>query len=237
MRINSSNILYAACHPVRTFRYLRNRDRIAYSDIAKFLPRDPVIIEAGAHDGTNTAEMAEFWPHATIHAFEPVPAAAEQVALRVSGFNARVQCHPIALGPVSGEIEMHLSGDGSSGACQSSSMLRPTDAQLREFPDIKFGITRSVAVTTLDDWAEQHNVTRVDFLWLDMQGYEMRALEGAIRTLDKIAAIHMEVSNIRLYEAAPLYPVVKERMWQLGFAPEIEATFRIGGNVLFVRRK
>lgn len=90
---------------------------------------------------------------------------------------------------------------------------------------------------TIDSWADSQGVDRVDFLWLDMQGYEMEALSGASRILPTVAAIHMEVSNIQLYEHAPLYPEVRERLAAWGFRPAIEAVFRIGGNVLFVRSR
>lgn len=235
MRINLPNLLYAAAHPLRAVRYLRSRDRIPYARIARFLPEAPVIVEAGAHDATNTVEMAEFWPRATIHAFEPVPSAAARVTERVAHLRDRVRCHALGLGPHDGEITMHVSGDGTYHSCQSSSMLPPTAAQLREFPGVSFGRTIVVPVTSLDAWASRVGVDRVDFLWLDMQGYEIHALEGASRLLGGVAAVHMEVSNVRLYEGSPLYPEVVRRMAAWGFRPVVEAVFRIGGNVLFVR--
>lgn len=41
--------------------------------IARYLPKNPVTLEAGAHNGSDTVEMIELWPTATIYAFEPVP--------------------------------------------------------------------------------------------------------------------------------------------------------------------
>ena len=41
--------------------------------IAQFLPENPVILEAGAHVGTDTVEMVNLWPKCTVYAFEPVP--------------------------------------------------------------------------------------------------------------------------------------------------------------------
>jgi hypothetical protein len=116
-------------------------------------------------------------------------------------------------------------------------MLPPTAEQLREFPDIAFGIKQVVPMRNLDSWVITTNVPRIDFLWLDMQGYELQALEGAVNVLKDVSAIHMEVSNIRLYEGAPLYPEVRARMADWGFIPTIEAFFRVSGNVLFVRRR
>ena len=58
MRINVPNLRYALAHPFRAARYVVHRDRISFDAIAKYLPEDPVIVEAGAHDGTTTVEMA-----------------------------------------------------------------------------------------------------------------------------------------------------------------------------------
>lgn len=236
MRISLPNILYAAAHPLRALRYLRHRDHISYEQIAGFLPEDPVILEAGAHDGTNTVEMARFWPKASIHAFEPVPAASDYVINRLAEFYPRVMCHPVGLGPYDGEIQMHISGEGSYGDCQSSSMLSPSLNQLQEFPDVRFERTITVPVTTLDSWANREGIGHVDFLWLDMQAYELHALAGATRVMSAVHAVHMEVSNVQLYAGAPLYPEVVRRMASFGFRPVVEAIFRRGGNVLFVRR-
>ena len=44
-----------------------------------------------------------------------------------------------------------------------------------------FGDAIEVLTTSLDDWAAQHGVDRVDFLWLDLQGTELDALRGGER--------------------------------------------------------
>jgi FkbM family methyltransferase len=236
MRINLPNLLYALAHPLRAARYVVHRDRIPYNAIAKYVPADAVIVEAGAHDGSTTVEMASFWPKSTIHAFEPVSSAAAEVRRKVAGFGERVQCHQIALGDADSFMDMHVSGDGSAGACQSSSLLAPTNAQMREFPAIPFGTKERVRVRSLDSWAEESGLGSVDFMWLDMQGYELVALAGAKRVLARVSAIHMEVSNVQLYEGAALYPAVRRAMAAWGFEPVIEAFFRVSGNVLFARR-
>lgn len=235
MRINPRHIGYALVHPLRAIRYLLKRDRIDYRQIAQYLPAAPTIVEAGAFDGTNTLEMAAMWPAATIHAFEPIPAAAKHVADRLRCFHPRVQCHPLGLGAVTGQLPMYVSGDGSRGVCHSSSFLAPTAIQAREFPDIRFEAVKTVPVVTLDDWALERGVGQVHFIWLDVQGYEMDVLDGATRLLPAVRAVHLEVCNEPLYRDAPLYPAVKAKMSALGFEPVIEAFFRVSGNVLFIR--
>jgi hypothetical protein len=107
----------------------------------------------------------------------------------------------------------------------------------KEHPGVTFGSTRLVTMRALDSWARSNGVDRVDFMWLDMQGYELDAIRGAERLLGNVAAVHMEICNVQLYDGSPLYPEVKRRMAQYGFAPAIEAFFRVSGNVLFVPRR
>lgn len=52
---------------------------IPKSFIAQFLPKNPVILEAGAANGNDTYEMAQLWPESTIYAFEPAPSLFEKM--------------------------------------------------------------------------------------------------------------------------------------------------------------
>jgi FkbM family methyltransferase len=115
MRLTPQNFVWAATHPAHTLRYLRWRDVISYQEIARHLPADPVILEAGAANGQNSREMAEFWPGATLHAFEPVPGAKELLDRAVKDHSARVKTWPYALGDQAGSFEMNVSGEGEAG--------------------------------------------------------------------------------------------------------------------------
>jgi len=50
-------------------------------EIAKYLPVNPVIIEAGAYIGNDTLEMSKVWPKGRIYAFEPVPMLYEKLVV------------------------------------------------------------------------------------------------------------------------------------------------------------
>jgi len=236
MRITLPNIFYGVSHPLRAIRYVRHRDNIPYNQIAAYLPSNPVILEAGAHNGSDSVEIAGFWPEGILHAFEPVPSAFELLTSEAKRFDGRIACYQSALGPKKDRMTMHLSGDGSAGSCQSSSLLQPAAGHEAEYSFITFEKLIEIEVTTIDDWAVENNITHVDFLRLDMQGYELEALKGGRRTLESTVAIQLEVSNIQLYKNAPLYPEVRDWMDRAGFRPRIEAVFRVGGNVLFTKK-
>lgn len=229
-----AKLAWSIKHPARAFRHIRHRDTIDYPLIAKYLPESPVILEAGASNGVNTEEMAEYWPNASLHAFEPVPSARRELVQRVSQFKNRVNIYPLGIGSQSGLFELNLSGaDGESGT-QSSSLLKPT-GHLEEYREVEFKNTIQVEVTTIDQWALDHEIEQLDFMWLDLQGIELQALSGAERMLAKVKALHIEVQHRRLYDGAPLYPEVKDWLAARSFVPMIDASARISGNVLFVK--
>jgi FkbM family methyltransferase len=234
MKITPKNLLWAAAHPSKALRYLKYHDSIPYEVIARYIPSDPVILEAGSADGKNTAEMAGFWPKAIIHAFEPVPDAMCLTEDITKSICNRVKLYPYALGSAPARLHMNVSGSGGGGETQSSSILKPS-GHLEEFENVVFNRMIDVDVVRLDDWAEQEHVAKLDFLWLDLQGYELEALRGAERVLTTASAIHVEVSHRQLYEGGVLYPELKHWLQQRGFDPVVNATFRLGGNVLFAR--
>lgn len=234
MKISSKNLAWAVAHPWKTLRYLKYHDRIPYEVIARYIPAAPVILEAGTADGKNTMEMAAFWPAATIHGFEPVPDAMHLTESAVQPIADRVRLFPCALGSAPARLSMNVSGNGGAGGTQSSSLLNPS-GHLEEFDYVPFKRQIDVEVVRLDDWADRNGVDRLDFLWLDLQGYELEALKGAEKLLSKVSALHIEVSYLQLYDGGVLYPELKAWLQQRGFQPVVDATFRLGGNVLFAR--
>jgi len=235
LRLSPADFRYAALHPLRAWRYLARRDAIDATICRRYLPEHPVVVEAGAFDGTNSREFVTAWQAAAVYAFEPVPTAFERLAKVAAEFPGKIFPQPLALGCESGRAVMHVSGGRAQGE-QSSSLLEPT-ATRGEFPFVEFsGATTEVEVVTLDDWARERGVGRVDFLWLDLQGFELNALQGSVGLLAGCSAIHCEVQNIPLYAGAALYPEVRDWLGEQGFHPVCEAIFRRGGNVLFAKQ-
>jgi FkbM family methyltransferase len=200
--------------------------------IASVLPRSPVIVEAGAHNGSETLGMSAAMPGCTIHAFEPVPAVFAKLTERTKDLQ-NVRRYPLALGERNTSSPMFVSSGGTDA---SSSLLRPKE-HLNVSPHVRFESTIDVRTVTLADWARENNVSRVDFFWLDMQGNELAALRGAGDLLDTAAAIYTEVNLIELYEGAPLYHDVRTWIETRGFRVHtVDFRYPDSGDALFVRR-
>jgi FkbM family methyltransferase len=206
---------------------------ITKREVATFLPADPVIVEAGAHVGLDTLEMARFWPRGQIHAFEPIPHVYRQLEAQTAKLR-NVRTYQIALGTETGTASMWVSSGTSSWADGSSSFLDPKK-HLEFDPTVEFREKIEVPVTTLDDWSQSVNVARVDFMWLDMQGYEFAALQHGKRVLPAVSAIALEVTIEELYADIPLWPEVQAWLQAQGFAIVRQVLGRTYGDALAVR--
>lgn len=207
------------------------KGEIPKSFIGKFLPKAPVIIEAGAHVGADTLEMSRLWPEGAIHAFEPVPDIFAKLSENTKGLR-NVKLYPCALGAATGTAKIFVSGGRSDG---SSSLLEPKE-HLTEHPDVHFNSRIEIPVITLDDWSTKYGVSSADLLWLDMQGNELAAMKAGERILGTVRAIHIEVSLKEVYRGVPLYPEVRQWLEARGFkVVREELPWPDMGNVLFVR--
>lgn len=209
---------------------LPEKGQVRKGEIERFLPAAPVVVEAGAHVGNDTAAMARRWADGAIHAFEPIPALYRRLVAKVQRYD-NVRTYQLALAAASDEVVMHVSG-GRSDA--SSSILRP-DKHLTLHPDVTFDHTVTVRAVTLDEWADEHRV-EPDLLWLDAQGAELQILQSGTSTLDSVSAIYTEVSLQDNYADGVRYPNLASWLRTHGFKPVIERiAWADGGNVLFAR--
>jgi FkbM family methyltransferase len=191
----------------------------------------PTIVEAGAHSGLDTVCLSRLFTDGTVHAFEPVPELFAKFRKRTAGL-ANVRTYNCALGARSGEATLYLSGGSSDG---SSSLLRPS-GHLEFHPRVTFTASFQVPCVSLDDWARENGIAKVDLLWLDLQGLEFDVLSASSLVLPTVKVIYTEVSLKEMYEGARLYP--EYRRWLEGRGFEVVAEdlrWADMGNVLLAR--
>lgn len=201
------------------------------SGLRASLGEAPTIVEAGAHSGLDTVHLGRMFRNGTVHAFEPVPALYARLASRTKGL-ANVRTYNSALGARTDRATLHLSGGSSDG---SSSLRRPT-GHLEVHPNVTFAASLEVACLSLDDWARQNGIAKVDMLWLDLQGLEHDVLSASSLVLPTVKAIYTEVSLQEMYEGACLYPEYRRWLEGQGFEVVAEDLRWVDmGNVLLVR--
>jgi FkbM family methyltransferase len=209
-------------------------DMIPKKYIAGFLPRNPIIIDAGAHIGTDSIEMSNLWKHGTIHAFEPIPEIYSQLVTNTSS-RKNIYTYRYALSNKTGNVDFFI----SSGESDASSSLLPPKEHINRHPNVLFNKIIKVNTITLDEWAYKNNITHVDFAWLDMQGFEFQTLKASRIIIKSIKVIFTEVNLVETYEGVTLYSEYKEWLESIGLKM-VQEDFhwkeKIQGNVLFVRK-
>lgn len=233
-----------------TFFQLQSVQRLPWCDqyamiefVRPFLPHNPVIIDAGSYDGRETVTMKRTWPDSTIYSFEPVPELYQKLKKNTNGL-ANVHCFPLALSDKNGFAEFHLSEESQMPGVvsMSSSLLAPKE-HLRCNPDTLFKYKIEVPTITLNEWTHLYDIPKIDFLWFDMQGYELNVLK-TIPTdiLNKIKVIVTEVEFVEAYEGQYLYNDIKIWLEEKGFVlvarnfdipPSKDHWF---GDAIFVRK-
>jgi FkbM family methyltransferase len=195
------------------------------------VPGDPVVIEAGAHRGGDTRDFAAMWPDGRIYALEPIPDPFRELSESTKGL-PNVTAEQLALGTADGMQEMWV----SSGASDGSSSLKEPTGHLAEHPDVAFSDRTEVQVMTLDSYAASRGLTRIDLLWLDLQGTELDVLRASPRVASIARAVVTEVFLKELYSGAPLWDEVRPWYEAQGFRVALELfPWDDAGNVLFVR--
>lgn len=150
------------------------------------------VIHVGGHHG----QEADLYYNNSIkeaHFFEPQETPFQILKNKCDSLGYR--SYNVALGSTEQVLEMYVE-EVNEG--QSSSLLEPV-AHLQEYPNIVFTKKVQVPVKTLDSY----NIQSCNYLNLDVQGYELEVLKGAVNSFKNIDIIYTEVSNIEFYKNNP----------------------------------
>ena len=195
------------------YRVIRARDANRFQAIEECLVslakrgfNPQLIVDGGANIGDFARRAASIFPLATVHLVEPQPACYE--TLKLLAQDNRFYLHAVALGAEDATIDLAIDPTGIT-----------TGAHV--LPDKKQSIgsaCRRVPVARLDKLLAPVIVTEDRcLLKLDLQGWELEALKGAERILDRIEVILTEVSFFaQAYE--PSIEVLIHYLDERGFA-------------------
>jgi FkbM family methyltransferase len=213
--------------------FILKADNLSKNFIAHFLPPNPIILDAGAHNGSDSREFSQLLPSATIIACEPVPNLFQTLKENTQDCTNIIYVQK-ALSSQRGEAWIYVSQGGDA----SSSLLIPEQQKFQQyFPHITFPYALKIETLTLDDLAEELQLDHIDFLCLDLQGVELMVLKAAPKILKTVKAIYTEVNYTSVYENTPLYPEVKAWLEENGFVQIAHIIHhRTFGDAFFIRK-
>ncbi len=169
------------------------------------------ILDVGANRGQFTLVCQLTHPKTPIVAFEPIPSEASTFR-KVHGSRKHVVLIETALGDETGTATLHLS---KSADC--SSLFPIGKAQSELFENTGEIGTQVVTVQRLDDLSPKWNGRTQQLLKLDVQGYELQVLKGAVQTLKLCKYVYAECSDVSLYDGQALRHEVASFLARYGF--------------------
>jgi FkbM family methyltransferase len=169
------------------------------------------IVDVGANRGQFALVARKCLPNAKIISFEPLkePAAIFRNLFRSDPI---VVLHELAVGPKDDEMTIHV-----SRADDSSSLLPITSLQNKLFPGTKEKEVRTIQVKPLDAILAPKDIEKPALLKLDVQGFELQALEGCRSLLPIFSYVYVECSFVELYAGQSLAPEVISYLDDFGF--------------------
>jgi FkbM family methyltransferase len=147
--------------------------------------KNDVFIDIGANIGWYSIIMSKILPSSCkIFSFEPDPLNLEILSKNKDQNQCdNIDIIPKALGKESSESTLYLYPDKNRGRHSLIPLNRDQDKL-------------SVEVVSLDAFLLEQNIdlTRIRFLKIDIEGFELPALQGAVKTLNEVPYILMEFS-------------------------------------------
>ena len=184
------------------------------SEIHAILDIDnPVMLEIGCNDGTDTESFLTEFPGVHLHCFDPDPRPLSRFVRGPCVGIKQCTLTIAAMSDVDGFAEFHLSGgkpprgqhpkEAAQDWDLSSSLSKPT-GHLDYSPWCTFDRKIIVPTLRLDTWyATKPDVDRIDFIWADVQGAEEKLIKGGKRTLLNTAWFYTEFYDSPMYAGQP----------------------------------
>ncbi len=142
------------------------------------LPDARTIFDVGAFVGQTIHGYRKLYPKAQIYAFEPAPMPFDYLCSRFAGAAENIFFCRVAVSNWNGVGTLHV-----NSPAYETSLLRLTDdyqaTGIQPIEDIQ------VATTTLGRVCQLENIDRIDILKMDVQGNELRVLNGARPLFDR----------------------------------------------------
>ena len=157
--------------------------------LADLLSGSPVCLHIGASDGRHSYVITQVAPEARIHAFEPSAFTFEVLKLCLAwhGIARQVTANHAAVSDVAGEMLLVTPKKTSGRMGRAYAFVADQAPEGKVRPDLEdTGVEiQPTPVVTLDDYCQKAHIARIDFIRMDIEGAEQKALMGAIGLIDR----------------------------------------------------
>ena len=195
-------------------------------------PEGAVALDIGANIGNHAIYLSRDF--AEIHCFEPNPHAVERLLQNLSLSGAtHIKVHPVGLGSEDAVLPFRENLDGNLGCSGFVEDTSPVQNSAITYLPVKRG----------DNYVASLGLERLDYIKIDVEGFELSVLEGLRRTTEKYRPVvsfeyHGQSAAPGTFEAIkrclPDYAIIEPvHAPESGFAKKLSWNVRNAGAPVF----
>ncbi len=205
------------------------------------------ICDIGCCEGQDSIKYQKLFPASRILAFEPLPDNIQIIKKLWKKYNiSNAEIFDVALSNQIGERNFYVSSghpDNLKNSDQwdfgnkSSSLLPPNELEMKKYHNwLSFSQIIKVKTDTLDNFCEQHQISTIDLIHLDVQGAELDVLQGGVKMLENVSAIWLEVEAVELYQNQPLKQEIENFLDDYNFIKVKDTCDEVSGDQLYIKK-
>jgi FkbM family methyltransferase len=170
---------------------------------ANYLKDGAVIIDAGANIGSFSVFSSHIKKNVTVYAFEPTKGTFDVLKKNTAAYK-NIFCYNLGLGEEATTKKIFFSTHSTGGsAFEDRGIVEShTSSDLSQMADI----------ITIDAFVKQNNISRVDFIKIDTEGYEAKILNGARETIARFHPV-MAMSAYHKAEDRTVLPQIVKSIY------------------------
>lgn len=200
-----------------------------------------VIFDVGACHALESVELSKKYPNAKVYTFEANPVSYDVCLENTEGYDSITVINEAVndydglckFYPMDKEKTITTWEDGNQGA---SSLYRANGQY--DFIEKYVQYEIEVPCTRLDTFCERNGIDKIDIIWMDLQGAELKALQSLGSLLDTVQIIHTELEMNPMYEGQCLFSDVNEYLTNNGFDLEYgDTNVQFGSNFIFTNQR
>jgi FkbM family methyltransferase len=178
---------------------VKQHHRELITPLRRFIPEDAVVLDVGGHAGQFAKLFARMAPKGHVYTFEPGSYALSILRPAIRFNNLRnITILPEGLSDSPGTATLHVPVKKSGSIGYGLGHIAGITKQRARRPTI----SDTISLTTIDRFASSENLTRLDFIKADIEGWEFRMIVGGEQTLSRFRpSLMVEVASETLARA------------------------------------
>ena len=187
-------------------RYNSSNKQVNFDDLLKDkISNNPIIFDVGGNKGQSIEKYLKIFDKPIIHSFEPIKTEFDYMNKKFKN-NKNIFLNNFALGDETEEKKFNVTA--KTGNSSFNKINLGTDwlnVKSKRYNTTEEGYVTSVQkvnVIKLDDYCKDNNISLIDLVKIDTQGYEDKVLKGSLNSIkqNKIKAIVTEIMFDNVYD-------------------------------------